>query len=65
MKSDDIDKFDNINEANSKVSAQCAAVFEVEDAFAKWPESGANSNLRGRGNSRTTYYRKMTYKRCK
>ena len=61
---DDGDKFDNINEATSQVRAQCAAVFEVEVAFAKWRESGATSNLIGRGNSRATYYREMIYKRC-
>ena len=48
----DGDRFDNINEVNSKVRAQCAAVFEVEDAIAKWPESEATSNLRGRDASK-------------
>ena len=33
---EDSDDGDNSNEANPQVSAQYAAVFEVEDAIAKW-----------------------------
>ena len=55
---DDGDSFDNFIDANLLVGAQCAVVFEVEDSFAKWPGKGETSNLRDRGNSRSTYYKK-------
>ena len=44
---EDSDDGDNSNEANSQVSAQYAAVSEVEDAIAKWRESVATFNLKG------------------
>ena len=53
----DEDHFDDICKANALLSEQCEAVFSAEDSFSKWRSNGSTSNLRGRGNSRTTYYR--------
>ena len=53
----DEDHFDDICIANALLSEQCEAVFLAEDSFSKWRSNSSTSNLRGRGNSRTTYYR--------
>ena len=50
--------FANIEEANKLLEAQTAIVFAEEDEYRLWRDKGATSNLRDRGNSRATYYKK-------
>ena len=50
--------FANIEEANKLLEAQTAIVFAEEGEYRFWRDKGATSNLRDRGNSRATYYKK-------
>ena len=56
----DGDDFDNILEASRLLVEQCAAVCLAEECAeqcARWRQNGSTSNLRGRGNGRSTYYK--------
>ena len=55
---DEDDDNTNIEEANKLLEAQTAIVFAEEGEYRLWRDKGATSNLRDRGNSRATYYKK-------
>ena len=50
-------RFSDIDEANKLMEAQTTIVFAEEDEYRLWKANGETSNVRGRGNGRSTYYK--------